>query len=552
MIKEEDAIVEMLLSEKLINLEQLHEAKKNQKKTEGSLIKVLLDKGFIDETTAMSILAEQRGMPFIEISNYPVDATAFSMIPEEIARKHLIMPISFDKKGRLIVAVANPDNIFALDDVGIITGYGVVPVIATESDLTSSIEKYYKMGEVGGLQEGLEDERKLSEVREVAEDAPLVKLINIMLTQAVRDRASDVHFEPQEKDIRVRFRIDGVLHEVMRPPKRVQAAMISRLKIMAGINIAEQRKPQDGRCTLAIDKIPVDFRVATLPTVYGERVVLRILKKESILIELGDLGFLPKTLERFKSSFTKPYGTILVTGPTGSGKSTTLYATLNILNSPEKNIITVEDPVEYRLKGINQIQVNPRAGLTFASGLRSILRCDPDIIMVGEIRDRETALIAIESALTGHLVLSTLHTNDASSAITRLTEMGIEPFLTSSAVDAVVAQRLARRLCPHCKEAYTPTSEIQKELGLPLDEKVTLYRAKGCNKCNDTGYRGRVGLYELMIVGETIERLTVERKSAEEIKKVAVSEGMLTLRQDGVEKALKGITSLEEVMRVVV
>ena len=554
MTKEEDAVIDVLLSKNLINANQLNEAIKSQKKKgKRSIVKVILDKGFVDEGTLMPIFAEQRGMSFVDIGSYPVDVSAVLTITENMARRYLVLPISFDKGGRLVVAVADPDNIFVLDDLRIVTGYNIKPVVAAESNLTSAIEKYYKMDEFDEeFKEVDEEKKRLSEVREVTEEAPIVKLVNIILAKAVRDRASDVHIEPQEKDIRVRFRIDGVLHEIMRSPKRVQSAIISRLKIMAGMDIAERRKPQDGRCTLNINKKPVDFRVATLPTVYGERIVLRILEKESILIKLEDLGFLPGTLERFKNSFTKPYGAILVTGPTGSGKSTTLYATLNVLNSPEKNIITVEDPVEYRLRGINQIQINPRAGLTFASGLRSILRCDPDTIMVGEIRDKETASIAIESALTGHLVLSTLHTNDAPSAVTRLTEMGIEPFLTSSAVDCVVAQRLARKLCSHCKEAYKPSSEIKKELNLSPDEDITLYRAKGCNKCNDTGYRGRIGLYEVMIVSEAIERLTVERASVEDVKRVAVSEGMLTLRQDGIEKLKKGITSVEEIMRVVI
>ena len=551
MIKEEEAIINILLNERIINEEQLDKAKTEKEESGKSLARILIDQGFVDEETLMSVFAKKRGMPFVELSNYPVDISTVAMVPEGLARRYLILPIGFDKNGELIVAVTDPDNVFALDDIRILTGCEIKPVITTESDLLMAIKRYYKMEEISGIGDEAEEE-ELSGVREVAEEAPITKLVNLVLARAVGDRASDVHIEPQEKDIRVRFRIDGVLHEFMRSPKRVQAAILSRLKIMANMDIAEQRKPQDGRTTLIIDNKVVDFRVATLPTVYGERVVLRILKKEGILIELEKLGFLSKTLKRFESSFTKPYGAILVTGPTGSGKSTTLYATLNVLNSNEKNIITVEDPVEYRLDGLNQVQINPRAGLTFASGLRSILRHDPDIIMVGEIRDHETALIAIESALTGHLVLSTLHTNDAPSAITRLTEMGIEPFLISSAVDCVLAQRLARKLCPKCKEAYEPSPEIRKEFGLPLDKDITLYRAKGCNKCNNTGYRGRIGLYEHMIVSEDIERLTIERASTEEIKKVAISEGMITLQEDGLEKVVKGMTSLEEIMRVVI
>ncbi len=381
-----------------------------------------------------------------------------------------------------------------------------------------------------------------------------MKLANSIITRGVRERASDIHIEPQEKDLRVRYRIDGVLQEVMRSPKSIQPGLISRFKIMAGLDIAERRKPQDGHCSLTVSGKIYDFRVATLPTIYGERVVLRILAKESILFDLDKLGFLPDSLEKFRNAYTKPYGAILITGPTGSGKSTTLYATLNVLNTPEKNIVTIEDPVEYRLPGINQVQVNPKIGFTFARGLRAILRTSPDIVMVGEIRDRETAEIAIEAALTGHLVFSTLHTNDAPSAISRLIEMGIEPFLVASAIDCVQAQRLARRLCAECKEPYKTSKKALEEIGFPLedDEIPPLYRSKGCPKCNGTGYKGRIGVYEVMSVSETIERLAVEKATAEQIKKVALEEGMRTLRMDGFEKVRMGITSIEEVLRVVV
>lgn len=377
-------------------------------------------------------------------------------------------------------------------------------------------------------------------------------MINFIISQGVEGRASDIHVEPQEKDLRVRYRIDGVLQEVMKSPKRVQAAIISRLKIMASMDIAENRKPQDGRAAMSVKGRGVDFRVATLPTIYGERVCLRVLEKDSILLKLDDLGFLPNCLSRFQSAFSKPYGAILVTGPTGSGKSTTLYATLNVLNTEGKNIVTIEDPVEYRLPGINQVQINSRAGLSFARGLRAILRASPDIVMVGEIRDHETAQIAIEAALTGHLVLSTLHTNDAPGAISRLTEMGIEPFLIASSIDCVQAQRLTRRLCPKCKEPYTPDAELVEAMGIKSDEPLTLYRPKGCAKCNNTGYKGRVGLYEVMLMSEAIEKLTVERATADEIKRVAIEEGMLTLREDGIAKVVQGQTSYEEVLRVVV
>jgi type IV pilus assembly protein PilB len=424
-----------------------------------------------------------------------------------------------------------------------------------------AISQYYKMTEVSEVEEELdellaeaEESAEAKKIDEIIEDAPIVKLVNSIITRGVRERASDIHIEPQEKDLRVRYRIDGVLHEVMRSPKSIQPGLISRFKIMAGLDIAEKRKPQDGHCSLTVSGKVYDFRVATLPTIYGERVVLRILAKESVLFDLDKLGFLPDSLGKFRNAYTKPYGAILITGPTGSGKSTTLYATLNVLNTPEKNIVTIEDPVEYRLPGINQVQVNPKIGFTFARGLRAILRTSPDIVMVGEIRDRETAEIAIEAALTGHLVFSTLHTNDAPSAISRLIEMGIEPFLVASAIDCVQAQRLARRLCAECKEPYQPSRKALEEIGFPLedDEIPTLYRPKGCSKCNGTGYKGRIGIYEVMLVSETIERLAVEKATAEQIKKVALEEGMRTLRMDGFEKVRMGITSIEEVLRVVV
>jgi type IV pilus assembly protein PilB len=395
----------------------------------------------------------------------------------------------------------------------------------------------------------------LASVTRIVEDAPIIKLVNLLIQQAVQDRASDIHIEPQERELRVRYRIDGVLHEVMRPPRTIQAGVISRLKIMADLDIAERRVPQDGRVALTVAGKSVDLRVATLPTVYGEKVVMRILDKSAVLLTLPELGFSPGNFERYQASAGKPYGMVLVTGPTGSGKSTTLYATLNSVNDAGRNIVTIEDPVEYRLGGVNQVQVNVKAGLTFAAALRSILRCDPDIVLIGEIRDAETAHIAVESALTGHLVLATLHTNDAPSAITRLTEMGLEPFLVASAVDCVLAQRLARRLCDKCREPYQPTAEALAEAGWPAaagGEPPTLHRAVGCTACGKTGYRGRLALHEVMTVDEEIERLCVQRRSSNELAEHARGDGMIPLRQDGLAKAILGDTSVEEVMRVVV
>ncbi len=555
--KLDEELKEILINEGIVTPEQLVGAEEAQRKSGKSLAQILMDMKLINEVTLTSVLAKRKGLSFVDLEDYEVNASAVAIISEEVARRYLVFPIDFEGD-RLVVAMANPDDIVAIDDLRIVTGYDIKPVVSTESDILSAINHYYRMGEALGREiEGImeiEEEIPVEKIHEIAEEVPIVKLVNLVITRAIHDRASDIHIEPQEKDLRVRYRIDGVLHEVMRSPKRIQPALTSRFKIMAGMDIAECRKPQDGHCGLTVGGKAYDFRVATLPTVHGERVVLRILEKESILMDLNDLGFLPESLEKFKSSFTKPYGTILVTGPTGSGKSTTLYAVLNVLNIPEKNIVTIEDPVEYRLHGINQIQINPKAGLTFARGLRSILRSSPDIIMVGEIRDRETAQIAIEAALTGHLVLSTLHTNDAPGAITRLTEMGIPPFLVSSAVDCVQAQRLARRLCKGCKESYNPSTKALEEIGFPLegDDILTLYRPKGCSKCNDTGYKGRIGIYEIMLMSETIKRLTVEKATAEEIKEVAIAQGMKTLRQDGFEKVRLGITSIEEIMRVIV
>jgi type IV pilus assembly protein PilB len=435
----------------------------------------------------------------------------------------------------------------------------VKPVVATRADVAAAIDRYYRadsdMDDLTAVLDAQDEEDDLSKVKEIVEDAPIVKYVNLLITQAIQDRASDIHLEPTETDLRVRFRIDGVLHEVMRSPKAIQSGVISRLKIMADINIAERRVPQDGRLSVNAHGRKVDLRVATLPTVWGEKVVMRILDNSTARLDLTDLGFSEDNFERYSRSFTKPYGMILVTGPTGSGKSTTLYATLNIVSRPEVNVITVEDPVEYRLPGINQVQTNNKAGLTFASALRSILRSDPDIVLIGEIRDHETGQIAVEAALTGHLVLSTLHTNDAPSAITRLTEMGIEPFLVGSALDAVLAQRLARRLCSKCKEAYTPTQEalVQARFpwqdGQPLPE---LFRPVGCSVCAKTGYKGRLALHEVMLVSEEVERLAVERASATAIETVARREGMRTLREDGMDKVLGGVTSLDEILRVVV
>lgn len=545
----------------LVTEAQIDQAMARQKETRKRLGQILVEDGVVNELDLSKALATKFGVPFLDLTSTRIDAAAGNMIPEKVARKYGAVPVRFLDDNSLLVAMVDPANIFALDDLRILTGYEIHPAIASEEDVFGAISRMHRVSD--SVSENaeekaarLEEETDVADIREATEEAPIVKLVNSVIAQSVDDGASDIHFEPQAKECVVRFRIDGVLHEIMSVPRRMQSGVISRLKIMADLDIAERRVPQDGRIGLVVGGKPIDMRVATLPTVYGEKIVMRLLDKSNVMLNLTDLGFSEKALKRFQRSFTKPYGAILVTGPTGSGKSTTLYAALNILNSPEKNVITVEDPVEYRLTGINQVQTNVKAGLTFASALRSILRCDPDIVMIGEIRDKETAQIAIESALTGHLVLSTLHTNDAPGALSRLTEMGIEPFLTSSAVDCVLAQRLARRLCKECKEPFKPTKEMLRKNDFPpetLDrDDVTLYRAKGCSRCNGTGYKGRLGLYEVMIVSEAIRRLTVERKSADEISRVAQAEGMKMLREDGIDKVLLGMTTVEEIARVIV
>ena len=548
---------QILLQRGLLTEEKLERALEEHRKTPKSLGRVLIDMGYIKERDLVAALAEQVGLEFVDLNETHIEASATGLLPDALARRYRAIPIG-ERDGKLLVAMSDPANVYALDDIRAITNRHIQPLVATAADVEAAINKYSGMGEqvealASEAASALETQEE-TEVEAAVEDAPIVKLVNAVMTQAVTDRASDVHIEPTEKDVRVRFRVDGVLHETMHSPKSIQGGLISRLKVMADLNIAERRVPQDGRMSLKVANKILDLRLATLPTVHGEKVVIRILDKSQALLQLADLGFQQEAFKRYETSFRKPYGAILVTGPTGSGKSTTLYATLNIVNSPDRNIITVEDPVEYRLPGVNQIQVNPKAGLTFASALRSILRADPDIILIGEIRDRETAMIAIESALTGHLVLSTLHTNDAPSAITRLTEMEVETFLVASAVDAVVAQRLARRLCDRCKEPYVPDPRELIEAGYPewrLGDITQIYRPVGCSACSNTGFRGRMGLFEVMPMSEEIERLTVERASSDAVRAVAMEQGMSTLRDDGLEKIVQGQTSIEEIARVV-
>jgi type IV pilus assembly protein PilB len=543
-----------------LSADQLEDAIQRQADSGMPFGRLLIEEGIITEAELVRTLANQVGLDFVDLSDRVVDPSVASLVGENLARRYQAIPVAWED-GKLLVAMADPSNVFAVDDIRATTKAEVKPVVATATQIIEAIDQLYRMdGDVDAVVQAAADEQsddlELSNVTEVVEDAPIVKFVNMLITQATQDRASDIHVEPTEHDLRIRFRIDGVLHEVMRSPRSIQAGVISRLKVMADINIAERRIPQDGRISMKVGGRGIDLRVATLPTVFGEKVVMRILDKGQALLRLEELGFLPETLARFENCYRKPYGAILVTGPTGSGKSTTLYAALNQVNEPDRNIITVEDPVEYRLPGINQVQVHPKAGLTFASALRSILRSDPDIILVGEIRDRETGIIAVEAALTGHLVLSTLHTNDAASTPLRLVEMGVEPFLVTSALDCIVAQRLARRLCEKCKEAYEPTEAELVAAGWPMEglgdgEWPTLYKPIGCPACGRTGYRGRFALHEVMPISEEIERLIIESRSTEDIQKEAVMQGMLRLRDDGLRKAGMGSTSLEEIFRVV-
>ena len=548
---------EILLSQNIITAEQLQVAQEQQQRTGKMLGRILVDQGALTEPQLVSALATQIGLPFVDLSDTVIDGSAVGRLSGGVARRHHVLPLGIED-GHLVLAMADPANVVARDDVRSLTGMDIRVVVATRHDVDAAIERAYRadsdLDDLTSVIDSQETEEDLDNLHAVVDDAPIVKFVNLLITQGIADGASDIHLEPNENDLLVRFRIDGVLHEMMRSPRNIHNGVVSRLKIMAEMNIAERRLPQDGRLSVSAHGKKVDLRVATFPTVWGETVVMRILDNSTARLNLSQLGFSPENYERYSQSFTKPYGMILVVGPTGSGKYTTLYATLNIINRPEVNIITVEDPVEYRLPGVSQIQTNQKAGLTFASALRSILRSDPDIVLIGEIRDHETARIAIEASLTGHLVLTTLHTNDAPSAATRLVEMGIEPFLVGSALDCVLAQRLARRLCSSCKEEYKPTPETLKAANFPWDPSgpvPKLFRARGCPKCANTGYRGRLALHEVMQMSETLERMAVERATTAEMTSAARAEGMQSLRLDGMAKVLGGVTSLDEVLRVV-
>ena len=557
---------EQLTKMGIITEEQLMIALKIQKQRRSMgkkvlLGQVLIDLGYCTEDQIAQAMSRKTGFQLKSVNKTVIDMTCANLITPEIAVKYKLIPIGM-KDGKLQVAMQNPSDIIAIDDIQLLTGYEVEPIVVPDHELSAIIEQFCNISKNIEQQseDGIEEDEKDS--FDTIDDAdinekPAVLLVNQILNHAIRVNASDIHIEPQEKYIRVRFRIDGVLHEIMEQPKRLHPLISSRIKVMAGMDIAERRIPQDGRITLKVDEKIIDIRVASLPSAYGEKLTMRLFVRNETIITLEQLGFPEVQLKRYNEIMYLPYGFILITGPTGSGKSTTLYATLAEINTPDKNVITLEDPVERRMEGLNQIQMNNKAGMTFASGLRAILRSDPDIIMVGEIRDKETAQIAVESALTGHLVFSTLHTNDSSGAVSRLTEMGIEPFLTASSLVGVIAQRLVRVLCPLCRKSYEISRQelLQNIPDFPLDEDedlITLYKSSGCLSCNNTGFKGRTGVFEFLKVTDNMQKLILNRASTNEIRDLAIKEGMDTLRADGLKKVKSGITSLEELLRVVV
>ncbi len=555
---------DILLQAGYITDKQLEECLAEQKTSGKRLGNILVEKGYVTEQSLIEVLEFQLGVPHVILSKRQIDPEVIKAVPEHIVKKYKVFPV--EKRGNILtLGMLDPTDVFALDDIKILLGCDIQPVIITEGDLNKAIGQYYQiqstMEEVYKdfnleIQDEKEEEIGAHELRAMVEDAPIVKLVNIIISQAVKDRASDIHVEPTEKEVVVRYRIDGHLRQVMTSPKNTQAAIISRIKIMSKMDIAEKRLPQDGRINMKVDNMAIDIRVSSIPTVFGEKIVMRLLFKSNVLAKIETLGFLPETLQLFRSVYSHPHGIILVTGPTGSGKSTTLSAVLNELNQPDVNIMTVEDPVEYQIPGVNQVQVNTKAGLTFASALRSFLRQDPDIIMVGEIRDNETARIATQAALTGHLVLSTLHTNDAPSSITRLIDMGIEPFLVASTVVGIIAQRLVRAVCKECKEAYEitendPAHHIIRNMFPDLPEgPITGYHGKGCRACNNSGYAKRLAIHEVLVMNHELRGLTSKNVSADILKEAAIrSAGMNTLLKDGLIKALAGKTTVDEVIR---
>jgi type IV pilus assembly protein PilB len=561
---------EMLVKAGLITPEQLQEALSVQQKNGEKVGYNLIRLGYVREDDITQLLSEQYGVPSINLRHFEIDGTVISLVPSEVAQKYMVLPVN-RTGATLTIAMADPTNVFAMDDIKFMTGYNVEPVVASEVAIREAIERYYGsqhalelkkvMDEMAEAEaEALEvlddqEELDLASLEAATEEAPVVKLVNIILTDSIKKTASDIHIEPYERDFRVRFRIDGVLYEIMHPPMKLRDAITSRIKIMAKLDISEKRLPQDGRIKIKMKlqgkQKEMDYRVSVLPTLFGEKIVLRLLDKDNLMLDMTRLGFEPEALAKFERQILKPYGMVLVTGPTGSGKTNTLYSSMNRVNTPETNIITAEDPVEFNLYGINQVQMKEQIGLNFAASLRSFLRQDPNIILVGEIRDFETAEIAVKAALTGHLVLSTLHTNDAPSTINRLMNMGIEPFLVATSVNLICAQRLVRRICGECKETISMPTQALIDIGFSPEDaaRIELRKGRGCGNCNNTGYRGRIGLYEVLELSDEIRELILSGASAMELRRQAIEEGMFSLRQSGLFKIRDGLTTVEEVVR---
>ncbi len=549
----------LLIKSGVLTKEQLERGLEEHKKTGERLGNVLIGLGFLSEKDLLKTLESQLGIPYVSLSNLKIEPSIISKIPANFVYTHNLIPIK-EENGVLTVAVSDPLDIHTLDDIRLLLGYEVKAAISSKRDIDGAIKKYYGVGAATMEKIAAESKEELVTVREkfdigdMSSDASIIKFVNQVILEAFHSRATDIHIEPFENELRIRYRIDGILHETPTPTtiNRFHSAIVSRIKIMADLNIAEKRLPQDGRIKVKVTDEDIDLRVSVIPTIFGESVNIRLLSKSTLLLGLEQIGLSNEDLKILNSLIKKPHGIILVTGPTGCGKTTTLYASLSKINSVERKIITIEDPIEYQLKGISQIQVKPQIALTFASGLRAILRQDPDVIMVGEIRDAETAEIAIRSALTGHLVFSTLHTNDAAGGITRLTDMGIEPFLIASSIEGLVAQRLVRILCAKCKEPYRPEADYLKEMGFPVPEgkDFVLYREKGCDECRHTGYQGRNAIFEILLITEPIKNLILKKASAGEIKHQAQKLGMKTLRDAGWDNAKEGLTTIEEVLRV--
>lgn len=555
---------EILIDAGLIKREDLDKALDIQRKTKGSLGQILVDMGLVDRDQVMKALSSQLGVSYISLSDYLIDPETITYVPRELAKKYMLVPIGKDGD-KLIVAMAHPWDIKAIDHIRSITSMPVKTVIASEDEIKKIIAQYYEQSTGTTIEEMVkeigegyyeEEEVEVDRLREMAEETPVVKFVNLLLAKAIQERASDIHIEPRKDVVKVRYRIDGILRDMFDSTKELHPAVVSRIKILGGMNIAERRLPQDGRYVTKMGNKEVDLRISSLPTIFGEKIVIRLLDKSAALLTLEELGFSGEDYDKFKNLIKKPYGIILVTGPTGSGKTTSLYSAIQVLNTPERNIITVEDPVEYQIDGVNQVQVNPKIDLRFSTALRSILRQDPDIILIGEIRDLETARIAMQSAITGHLVLSTLHTNDAASALTRLVEMGVEPFMVASSVIGIIAQRLVRKICPRCKYEYEPTEDIRLEfqkVGLIKEgDTFKLAKGKGCSYCNNTGYRGRTVVGEILVLNSKIRAMVLERVSSDVIRDYAKKElGMATLKESAMRKVMEMVTSFDESLRVV-